>query len=52
MNGKDLAVKASGAFLWFNISPEIWLKQQLQYDLWQAEQHRSEFHVRQLVALV
>jgi plasmid maintenance system antidote protein VapI len=45
-------VKASGAFLSFNIQTKNWLKQQLQYDLWQAEQHQSEFHVRQLVALV
>jgi addiction module HigA family antidote len=45
----EMAVRLSIAF---NTTSESWLKQQLQYDLWQAEQHRSEFHVRSLVALV
>lgn len=29
----------------FNTSSEKWLKQQSQYDLWQAEQRRNEFNV-------
>jgi addiction module HigA family antidote len=45
----EMAVRLSIAF---NTSSESWLKQQLQYDLWQAEQHRSEFQVRPLVAVV
>lgn len=52
LNGKtgispEMAVRLSIAF---NTSSESWLKQQLQYDLWQAEQHRSELHVTQLSA--
>ena len=42
----EMAVRLS---ITFNTASESWLKQQLQYDLWQAEQHRSEFHVRSLV---
>jgi addiction module HigA family antidote len=33
----EMAVRLSIAF---NTTSESWLKQQLQYDLWQAEQHR------------
>ena len=29
-------------------SAESWLRQQLHYDLWQAEQHRSELDVKKL----
>lgn len=43
----EMAVRLSIAF---NISSESWLNQQAQYDLWQAEQHRGELHVEQLVA--
>jgi addiction module HigA family antidote len=50
INGKsgispEMAVRLSIAF---NTSSESWLNQQLQYDLWQAEQHRKELHVTQL----
>ncbi len=50
VNGKgrvtpEMAVRLSIAF---NTSSESWLKQQIQYDLWQAEQHRSELRVHPL----
>lgn len=52
VNGKagispEMAVRLSIAF---NTSSESWLNQQTQYDLWQAEQHRSELQVKILVA--
>jgi len=52
VNGKsgvspEMAVRLSIAF---NTSSESWLNQQTQYDLWQAEQHRSELHVKRLSA--
>jgi addiction module HigA family antidote len=34
----------------FDTSPESWLNQQVQYDLWQAEQNSRELHVRKLIA--
>lgn len=47
INGKagispEMAVRLSIAF---NTSSESWLNQQTQYDLWQAEQKRSELDV-------
>lgn len=52
LNGKsgispEMAVRLSIAF---NTSSESWLTQQTQYDLWQAEQHRKDLHVKQLTA--
>ncbi len=52
INGKagispEMAVRLSIAF---NTSSESWINQQSQYDLWQAEQRRSELHVSKLVA--
>ena len=52
LNGKsgispEMAVRLSIAF---NTSSESWLNQQTQYDLWKAEQHRKELHVKQLSA--
>lgn len=52
INGKagispEMAIRLSIAF---NTSPESWLAQQSQYDLWQAEKHRNELHVTQLSA--
>ncbi len=52
LNGKsgispEMAVRLSIAF---NTSSESWLNQQSQYDLWQAEQHRKDLHVKQLSA--
>jgi addiction module HigA family antidote len=52
INGKagispEMAVRLSIAF---NTSSESWMNQQSQYDLWQAEAHRDELHVKPLVA--
>ena len=52
INGKagispEMAVRLSIAF---NTSSESWLKQQTQFDLWQAEQRRGELHVKRLSA--
>jgi len=52
VNGKagispEMAVRLSIAF---NTSSESWLNQQIQYDLWQAEQHRKELQVKCLSA--
>ncbi|MEB2315941.1 MAG: HigA family addiction module antitoxin [Xanthomonadaceae bacterium] len=43
----EMALRLSIAF---DTTPESWLAQQSQYELWQAEQHRSELKVRKLVA--
>ncbi|MDC9728102.1 MAG: HigA family addiction module antitoxin [Methyloprofundus sp.] len=53
INGKagispEMAVRLSIAF---NTSSESWINQQSQYDLWQAEQHRSELHVSKLAVV-
>ena len=50
VNGRDgispeMAIRLSIAF---DTSAESWLNQQLQFDLWQAEQHRSELKVERL----
>jgi plasmid maintenance system antidote protein VapI len=42
-----MAVRLSIAF---NSSTESWLRQQMQYDLWHAEQLRSQLKVTPLVA--
>jgi addiction module HigA family antidote len=41
----EMAVRLSIAF---DTSAESWLQQQLHYELWQAEQHRSELDVKKL----
>lgn len=43
----EMAIRLSIAF---DTSPESWLHQQSQYDLWQAEQNRSSLKVRRLTA--
>jgi len=43
----EMAIRLSLAF---NTTPESWLSQQLQYDLWQADRNRKKLHVRRLVA--
>jgi addiction module HigA family antidote len=43
----EMAVRLSLAF---DTSSESWLNQQLQYDLWQAEQGRKKLKVSKLVA--
>lgn len=41
----EMAVRLSIAF---DTSAESWMNQQSQYELWQAEQHRKELHVKKL----
>lgn len=43
----EMAIRLSLAF---DTSAESWLNQQVQYDLWRAEQQRSEMNVRRLPA--
>jgi len=43
----EMAVRLSIAFA---TSPESWLNQQLQYDLWQAERNRKKLRVKRLSA--
>lgn len=43
----EMAVRLSIAF---GTSAESWLNQQMQYDLWQAEQLRRELRVKKLAA--
>lgn len=43
----EMAVRLSIAF---DTTAESWMNQQTQYDLWQAEQHRSELKVSRLCA--
>jgi addiction module HigA family antidote len=41
----EMAVRLSIAF---DTTAESWMNQQVQYDLWQAEQHRDELNVTRL----
>ena len=41
----EMAVRLSIAFA---TTPESWLNQQLQYDLWQAERNRKKLRVKRL----
>ena len=43
----EMAVRLSIAF---DTSSESWLNQQVQYDLWRAEQNRDSLHVSRLSA--
>ncbi len=43
----EMAVRLSIAF---GTTSESWLNQQVQYDLWQAEQHRQKLRVKKLAA--
>ena len=43
----EMAIRLSIAF---DTSAESWLNHQIQFDLWQAEQHRSELKVERLAA--
>lgn len=43
----EMAIRLSVAF---DTTPESWLAQQLQYDLWHADRTRKKLHVRKLVA--
>ena len=43
----EMAIRLSQAF---GGSPQSWLQQQMQYDLWHAQQNREEVAVRRFVA--
>ena len=43
----EMAIRLAKAF---NTSAESWLNQQLQYDLWKAEQNSQKLHVKKLIA--
>ncbi len=43
----EMAIRLSKAF---GTSPESWLNQQMQYDLWHAEQLSADIHVKKLPA--
>jgi len=43
----EMALRLAKAF---DTSPESWLNQQMQHDLWEAEQHAKNLKVRKLVA--
>ena len=43
----EMAIRLSIAF---NTTAESWLQQQMQYDLWHAEQSRKRLRVRKLAA--
>ena len=43
----EMAIRLGKAF---DTSPESWLNQQVQYDLWQAEQNSQNVHVKKLIA--
>jgi addiction module HigA family antidote len=41
----EMAIRLGKAF---DTSPESWLNQQMQYDLWVAEQHAPKLHIKRL----
>mgnify|MGYP002725698522 CR=1 FL=1 len=41
----EMAIRLGKAF---DTAPESWLNQQVQYDLWMAEQRLAELHVKRL----
>ena len=43
----EMAIRLSIAF---NTTPEIWLKHQMQYDLWHAQQAKKKMKVEKLAA--
>lgn len=43
----EMAIRLAKAF---NTSAESWLNQQVQYDLWKAEQNSQKLHVKKLIA--
>ena len=43
----EMALRLAKAF---DTSPESWLNQQVQYDLWQAEQHSKKLKVKKMIA--
>ena len=45
----EMAIRLSQAF---GGSPESWLRQQMQYDLWHAQQNREEITIRKFAEAV
>ncbi len=45
----EMAIRLSQAF---GGSPESWLRQQMQYDLWQAQQNRESVRIRKFAEAV
>ncbi len=43
----EMAIRLAKAF---STSPESWLNQQVQYDLWEAEQHTKDLKIKKLIA--
>ena len=43
----EIAIRLSQAF---GGSPQSWLQQQMQYDLWHAQQNREEIAIRKFAA--
>ena len=43
----EMAIRLAKAF---DTSPESWLNQQVQYDLWEAAQHSKKLKVKKLIA--
>ena len=43
----EMAIRLGKAF---DTTPESWLNQQVQYDLWQAERRSAKLHVKRLAA--
>lgn len=43
----EMAIRLAKAF---NTSPESWMNQQIQYDLWQAQQRAASIKVKRLYA--
>ncbi len=43
----EMAIRLSKAF---DTTPESWLNQQMQYDLWEAEQHTKKLRIQRLKA--
>ena len=43
----EMAIRLAKAF---DTSPESWLNQQVQYDLWEAEQHTKNLKIKKLIA--
>ncbi len=43
----EMAIRLGKAF---DTTPESWLNQQVQYDLWEVEQRPTKVHVKKLVA--
>jgi addiction module HigA family antidote len=43
----EMAIRLAKAF---DTSPESWLNQQVQYDLWEAGQHSKKIKVKKLIA--